>query len=115
MSGLPPTTNSGLGNVSVKGRIRSPRPAARIIAFIRTFAAPLLVLTWVKSVALSNAHIHATHHSTPPLGQYSVRFEEYRLSSLLFRRGDTNVQKYRSLWCGAVGPLSQTTGGSPLN
>src|SRR5258706_10365915 len=32
MSGLPPTTRSGLGIWSVRGRSRSPRPAARIIA-----------------------------------------------------------------------------------
>src|SRR5690554_1689130 len=30
--GLPPASSSGLGQVSVSGRMRSPRPAARIIA-----------------------------------------------------------------------------------
>src|SRR5512146_1229206 len=34
MSGLPPTSSSGLGTLSESGRIRSPRPAARIIAFM---------------------------------------------------------------------------------
>src|SRR5215470_17501505 len=34
MSGLPPTSSSGFGTASDSGRIRSPRPAARIIAFI---------------------------------------------------------------------------------
>ena len=34
MSGLPPAGSSGLGVMSVRGRIRSPRPAARIIAFM---------------------------------------------------------------------------------
>ncbi len=34
ISGLPPATSSGLGVWSVSGRMRSPRPAARIIAFI---------------------------------------------------------------------------------
>ena len=34
ISGLPPTDSSGFGQVSVSGRIRSPRPAARIIARI---------------------------------------------------------------------------------
>ena len=34
MSGLPPATSNGLGVWSVSGRMRSPRPAARIIAFI---------------------------------------------------------------------------------
>src|SRR6476469_3217786 len=34
ISGRPRTFSSGLGQVSVRGRIRSPRPAARIIAFI---------------------------------------------------------------------------------
>src|SRR4051812_36983633 len=32
MSGLPPARSNGFGNVSVSGRMRSPRPAARIIA-----------------------------------------------------------------------------------
>ena len=32
MSGLPPASSSGFGVASVSGRIRSPRPAARIIA-----------------------------------------------------------------------------------
>jgi hypothetical protein len=32
--GLPPAGNKGLGQWSVKGRMRSPRPAANIIAFI---------------------------------------------------------------------------------
>ena len=35
ISGLPPTSSSGLGHVSVNGRMRSPRPAAKIIAFLR--------------------------------------------------------------------------------
>src|SRR5574343_1979931 len=34
ISGLPPATSSGLGVWSVSGRMRSPRPAARIMAFI---------------------------------------------------------------------------------
>src|SRR5450432_2044650 len=34
MSGLPPTSSSGFGIVSDKGRMRSPRPAARIIAIM---------------------------------------------------------------------------------
>ena len=34
IKGLPATFNNGLGQVSVSGRIRSPRPAANIIAFI---------------------------------------------------------------------------------
>src|SRR3954470_10292219 len=33
MTGLPRTSSSGLGVVSVSGRMRSPRPAARTIAF----------------------------------------------------------------------------------
>src|SRR5690242_9178017 len=33
ISGLPRTCSSGLGQVSVSGRMRSPRPAARIIAW----------------------------------------------------------------------------------
>src|SRR5712691_5792731 len=36
MSGLPPAGSKALGRASLNGRIRSPRPAARIIAF--TFA-----------------------------------------------------------------------------
>src|SRR5687768_1009041 len=32
ISDLPPTRNKGLGKVSVSGRMRSPRPAARIMA-----------------------------------------------------------------------------------
>ena len=32
MRGLPPTHSSGLGQASVRGRMRSPRPAARIMA-----------------------------------------------------------------------------------
>jgi hypothetical protein len=32
MSALPPASSSGFGVASVSGRIRSPRPAARIIA-----------------------------------------------------------------------------------
>src|SRR5262245_11047583 len=36
MSGLPPTASSGFAVLSVSGRIRSPRPAARIIARRRT-------------------------------------------------------------------------------
>src|SRR5690606_40625281 len=32
--GLPPTSSSGLGVVSVRGRRRSPNSAARIIAFM---------------------------------------------------------------------------------
>src|SRR6478736_3159918 len=31
MSGLPPTSSKGLGRASESGRIRSPRPAARIM------------------------------------------------------------------------------------
>src|SRR5690554_395821 len=34
--GLPPTSSRGLGVVSVRGRKRSPKPAARIIAFIES-------------------------------------------------------------------------------
>src|SRR5450432_2371176 len=34
MSGLPPTSSNGLGSSSVSGRMRSPRPAARIIAIM---------------------------------------------------------------------------------
>jgi hypothetical protein len=30
---LPPASSKGFGQVSVSGRIRSPRPAAKIIAF----------------------------------------------------------------------------------
>jgi hypothetical protein len=33
MRGLPPATSRGLGVWSVRGRMRSPRPAARIMAF----------------------------------------------------------------------------------
>ena len=33
MSRLPPTRSSGFGSASVSGRMRSPRPAARTIAF----------------------------------------------------------------------------------
>src|SRR5947208_70388 len=33
MRGLPPTSSNGFGVASVSGRMRSPRPAARIIAF----------------------------------------------------------------------------------
>src|SRR5450830_515706 len=35
ISGRPRTFSSGLGVVSVSGRMRSPRPAANIIAFMR--------------------------------------------------------------------------------
>src|SRR5688572_6017709 len=43
ISGLPPTRSSGLGVVSESGRMRSPRPAARIIApiMMRTSSASL--------------------------------------------------------------------------
>ena len=34
ISGLPPTGSSGFGVVSVSGRMRSPRPAAKIRAFM---------------------------------------------------------------------------------
>ena len=34
INGSLPTFNKGLGQVSVSGRIRSPRPAAKIIALI---------------------------------------------------------------------------------
>jgi hypothetical protein len=34
MSGTPATGMSGFGSMSVSGRIRNPRPAARIMAFI---------------------------------------------------------------------------------
>ena len=37
ISGLPPASSRGFGIVSDSGRILSPRPAARIIAFIRLF------------------------------------------------------------------------------
>ena len=35
MSGLSPTSSKGFGVCKVKGRIRLPMPAAKIIAFIR--------------------------------------------------------------------------------
>jgi hypothetical protein len=35
ISALPPTFSSGFGQVSVRGRIRSPRPAAKIIALFK--------------------------------------------------------------------------------
>src|SRR3569832_118425 len=35
MSVVPPTRSKGFGVTSVSGRMRSPRPAARIIAFTR--------------------------------------------------------------------------------
>src|SRR5450830_402383 len=38
ISGRPRTFNSGFGQVSVSGRIRSPRPAAKIMAFMRVAA-----------------------------------------------------------------------------
>ena len=34
INGLPPTSSKGFGVYSVKGRIRLPKPAAKIIAFI---------------------------------------------------------------------------------
>ena len=37
ISALPPTFNNGFGHVSVNGRIRSPRPAAKIIALFKFF------------------------------------------------------------------------------
>ena len=40
MSGVPPTGNKGLGIVLVNGRRRVPRPAAKIMAFIRKELAP---------------------------------------------------------------------------
>jgi len=43
MSGLPPTVSKGLGVESVSGRMRSPRPAARIMAFISESVARLLL------------------------------------------------------------------------
>ncbi|MCW0416178.1 hypothetical protein NB689_001932 [Xanthomonas sacchari] len=35
ISGVPPTASSGLGVCAVNGRMRSPRPAAKISAFMR--------------------------------------------------------------------------------
>src|SRR5579864_5190220 len=38
ISALPPASRRGFGRESVSGRIRSPRPAAKIIAFVREVA-----------------------------------------------------------------------------
>src|SRR3569832_1547779 len=48
IKGRPRTFKSGLGQVSVSGRMRSPRPAAKIIAFI-------VLVPWMRSPAACRA------------------------------------------------------------
>src|SRR5450756_933107 len=63
ISGLPPTSNSGLGVRSVSGRMRSPRPAASSIAIMglclsRLLFLPLAGESWIGG--------DAQHHGFMP-------------------------------------------------
>src|ERR1700733_12355786 len=70
----PPTSTSALGRVSVRGRRRVPRPAAKIIAFIGPSFAEFLQLQ------MADQHVHAVTSAQVP-GQLLGKVDGAMLAS----------------------------------
>src|SRR5699024_9264766 len=88
--GLPATFSKGLGCVSVRGRMRSPRPAARIIAFIRRY---ILRLQGCRQVDLEYAIRGQIVGSVgqPDVGKHSRVVNDRDID--VYYRDKTNVKK----------------------